>query len=57
MKSKSFSGDDSAAIIRAVNDWLAGERGVVIRDTQTIPAAGTAPMTFRVWYEEGKTAG
>ena len=57
MKSRTFSGDGPAAIIKAVNDWLAGETGITIRDTQTRteaadPVTGIAPTTFEVWYEE-----
>ncbi len=56
MNSKIFSGDGPAAVIQAVNDCLAGENGVVIRDTETIAATGGALMTFRVWYDQDETA-
>ena len=57
MKSRTFSGDGPAAIIKAVNDWLAGETGIAIRHTETRPAqtdpvTGATLLTFEVWYEE-----
>jgi hypothetical protein len=57
MKSKSFSGDGPNAIIKAVNDWLAGESNVSIRHTETRhdpadPATGAARMTFEIWYDQ-----
>lgn len=56
MESKTFSGTGPDAIIKAVNDWLAGERGVSIRHTQTRqeaadPVSGSPRMTFEVWYD------
>ena len=35
MKTKTFTGESAAAVIKAVNDWLAGETGVTIRHTET----------------------
>ncbi len=57
MKSRTFSGDSEAAIIKAVNDWLAGERGIKVRDTRTRqepsdPVTGAARITFEVWYDQ-----
>ncbi|MES2551861.1 MAG: hypothetical protein V4630_19555 [Pseudomonadota bacterium] len=56
LKSKVFSGENEAAIIKAVNDWLAGETGIAVRDTQTRtdtdPATGAPRMTFEVWYDQ-----
>ena len=55
MKSKTFSGDGAAAIIKAVNDWLVGETGVTIRRTETReaePDDGAARLTFEVWYDQ-----
>jgi hypothetical protein len=57
MKSKVFRGEAPAAIIKAVNDWLAGETGITIRDTQTRteaadPVTGIAPTTFEIWYDQ-----
>jgi hypothetical protein len=55
MKSKTFSGDGAAAVIKAVNDWLVGQRGVTIRHTENReaePQDGSARLTFEVWYEE-----
>jgi len=33
MKTKTFTGNAPAAVIKAVNDWLAAETGVTIRHT------------------------
>jgi hypothetical protein len=57
MKSKTFSGDGPDAIINAVNGWLAGERGISVRHTETRndppdPMTGAARMTFEVWYDQ-----
>jgi hypothetical protein len=57
MKSKIFSGDGEATIIKAVNDWLAGETGISIRDTRTRhespdPVTGATRITFEVWYDQ-----
>jgi hypothetical protein len=54
MKSKTFSGDGAAAIIKAVNDWLSGETGVTVRRTETRDAdpKTATPMTFEVWYDQ-----
>ena len=57
LKSKTFSGDSEAAIIRCVNDWLAGETGVKVRDTQTRheppdPVTGAVRITFEIWYDQ-----
>jgi len=56
MKSKVFSGE-GAAIIKAVNGWLAGDVGISIRHTETRdapvdPVTGATRMTFEVWYEQ-----
>jgi hypothetical protein len=56
MESKTFSGAGPDAIIKAVNDWLAGETGVSIRHTETRqepadPVTGSPRMTFEVWYD------
>jgi hypothetical protein len=57
MKSKTFRGDGPPAIIKAVNDWLAGETGVKIQRTETHEAdlKTATPMTFEVWYEQDAT--
>jgi len=58
MKFKMFSGDGSDAIVRDVNQWLAGEPGRVdIRHTETKltpvdTATGAAVLLFSVWYED-----
>jgi hypothetical protein len=57
MKSKTFSGPEPGVIIKAVNDWLAGETGIAIRHTETRPvridpATGAASITFEVWYDQ-----
>jgi hypothetical protein len=55
MKSKTFSGDGPAAIIKAVNDWLAGETGIKVRKTETHepdPETGAQQLTFEVWYDQ-----
>ena len=57
MKTKTFTGDGEATIIKAVNDWLAGETGIHVRDTQTRheppdPATGAARIVFEVRYEQ-----
>ena len=58
MKFKMFSGGDSDAIVRDVNQWLSGEPGrVAIRHTETklTPTdaqTGAAVLLFSVWYEE-----
>ncbi len=57
LKSKTFSGDGEAAIIKAVNDWLAGERGISVRNTKTRhappdPVTGGVRITFEVWYDQ-----
>ncbi len=58
MKSKTFTGDGEAAIIKAVNDWLAGQTGIRVRDTRTVqadPASGAPRITFEVWYDQDRT--
>ena len=57
MKSKTFSGDGEAAIIKAVNDWLSGETGISVRNTETRheppdPVTGAVRITFEVWYDQ-----
>jgi hypothetical protein len=57
MKSKIFREDTPDAIIKAVNDWLAGETNITIRDTQTRtedpdPVTGVAATIFEVWYDQ-----
>jgi len=54
MKSKTFQGDGPPAIIRCVNDWLAGETGVRVVRTETREAdpKTATPMTYQVWYEQ-----
>lgn len=58
MKFKMFSGDGSDAIVRDVNQWLAGEPGkVTIHHTETklTPVdsqTGAAVLLFSVWYED-----
>ena len=57
MKTKTFTGDGEAAIIKAVNDWLAGETGIRVRHTQTRheparPDTGAARITFEVQYDQ-----
>ena len=58
MKFKMFSGGDSDAIVKDVNQWLSDEPGrVAIRHTETklTPAdmqTGGAVLLFSVWYED-----
>ena len=54
MKSKTFRGDGPPAIIKAVNDWLAGETGIKVVRTHTLEAdpKTDTPMTYEVWYEQ-----
>lgn len=54
MKSKTFRADGADAIIKAVNDWLAGETGIQVRRTETKPAVPRPgePVEFCVWYEQ-----
>jgi len=57
LKSKAFSGEGEAAIIKAVNDWLAGERGISVRNTETRhespdPVTGVTRITFEIWYDQ-----
>jgi hypothetical protein len=54
MKSKTFQADEPAAIIQAVNDWLSGETGIAIRDTETTPAdpATGKKLQFCIWYDQ-----
>jgi hypothetical protein len=58
MKFKMFSGDGSDAIVRDVNQWLAGEPAKVAihhtetKMTPTDTATGAAVLLFSVWYED-----
>ena len=58
MKLKMFSGDGSDAIVRDVNQWLAGEPGLVAihhTETKLTPTdsnTGAAVLLFSVWYED-----
>ena len=55
MKSKTFTGEGPDAVIKAVNEWLAGETGVSVRNTETRqgdPATGAPRITFEVWYDQ-----
>ena len=54
MKSKTFSADGAPAMIKAVNDWLAGETGIQVRRTETRPADPKPGDTleFCIWYEQ-----
>jgi len=57
MKTKTFTGNAPAAVIKAVNDWLSVETGVTIRHTQTRedavdPKTGAAIIAFEIHYEQ-----
>jgi len=58
MKFKMFSGDGSDTIVRDVNQWLAGEPGLVAihhTETKLTPTdsnTGAAVLLFSVWYED-----
>ncbi len=57
MKTKTFTGNAPAAVIKAVNDWLSGETGVTIRHTETRedavdPKTGTTVIAFEIHYEQ-----
>jgi hypothetical protein len=57
MKTKTFTGNAPGAVIQAVNDWLSGETGVIIRHTETQddavdPKTGTPMIRFQVHYEQ-----
>jgi hypothetical protein len=50
MESKTFSDNGAAAIIKAVNDWLAEEPGLTVRKTESHEGEA-GRMTFTVWYD------
>jgi len=57
MKTKTFTGNAPAAVIKAVNDWLSGETGITIRDTRTRedatdPKTGAPVIAFEIHYEQ-----
>jgi hypothetical protein len=57
MKTKTFTGNAPGAVIQAVNDWLSGETGVIIRHTETRndavdPQTGVALIRFQVHYDQ-----
>ena len=54
MHSKTFTADAPDAIIKAVNDWLAGESGIAIRRTQTMPPEPKPGdrIEFCIWYDQ-----
>ena len=57
MKTKTFTGNGAAAVIKAVNDWLSGETGVIVRHTETRedavdPQTGAAVIAFEIHYEQ-----
>ena len=57
MKTKTFTGNAPAAVIKAVNDWLAAETGVTIRHTQTRedavdPDTGAPMIRLEIQYEQ-----
>ena len=58
MKSKTFRGDGPPAIIKAVNDWLAGETGIAVRRTETRPPEPRPgePVEFCIWYDQDGAA-
>ena len=53
MLSKTFTADSADAIIRSVNDWLAGEEGIAVRKTETRPAEPRPGdrIEFCIWYD------
>ena len=53
MKTKTFTAPNPDAVIKAVNDWLAGESGIAIKRTETRPAEPKPgePVEFCIWYE------
>jgi hypothetical protein len=57
MKTKIFTGNGADAVIKAVNDWLAGESGVIVSHTETRegdadPATGAPVIRFAIHYEQ-----
>jgi hypothetical protein len=57
MHSKTFTADSPDAVIKAVNDWLAGETGIAVRRTETRPPEPKAgePIEFCIWYDQEGT--
>ena len=53
MQTKTFTAPNPDAVIKAVNDWLAGESGIAIRRTETRPPEPKPdePVEFCIWYE------
>jgi hypothetical protein len=55
-KTKVFTARAPGAVIKAVNDWLAGETGVTIRHTETRerpdPATGAPLIEFEIQYDQ-----
>ncbi len=53
MQSKTFTADSPDAVIKAVNDWLAGESRIAIKKTQTRPPEPKPgePVEFCIWYD------
>ena len=55
MKFKMFSADGPDGIVKAVNDWLAGETGIAVRHTETrfdVLEGQKALLLFSVWYDQ-----
>ena len=58
MYSKTFTADSPDAVIKAVNNWLAGETGITVRRTETRPPEPKAdePVDFCIWYDQKEDA-
>lgn len=56
MKTRTFTGSEPGAVIKAVNDWLGATTGVSIKDTETReltdPQTGAVRIEFDVRYEQ-----
>jgi hypothetical protein len=57
MKTKLFTGNAPGVVIQAVNDWLGGQTGIVIRHTETHqdavdPKTGTPVIRFEIQYDQ-----
>lgn len=58
MQSKTFTADSAEAVIAAVNAWLAGEKGIAIRKTETHPPQPQPGerIEFSIWYDQEATS-
>ena len=57
MKTRTFTGNEAAAVIKAVNDWLSRETGITVLRTQTRkdavdPMTGATVIAFEIHYEQ-----